>query len=169
MGAEQRAAGNLEQAAALEDGAVTREEYEAAFADLGACLSRHGYSIGASWTSPIDGNTILFRMDGDGLSETNKEQVVGSCIGSYWDPVSAVYQDTAEFAMDENLRLAAIACLRELGYELTGDERTPAEMSGPDAVTDNGLSRRWEDTVACLRASQHDLFPEIETFAITHR
>lgn len=168
LGQEAEESGLLEQAAALKDGKVTSAEYESAFEDLSACLSEKGYPASKTWLSPVDGHTKLFEVGDAGHTLEVKQVEVQECIDAFWVPVSSVYQTVESIEMDESLRQASIECLQNKGYDLTGDEQTPEEMGGPEAITASGLSDRWNDTLSCVVEAQSELFPEIPTTAITH-
>jgi len=169
IGEEQMAQGNTTQATALADGIVEEAEYAAAFDDLSACLVERGYPAPPSWTSPIDGHSILFEMQTGGRTVEEKERDTTECVTAHWETVAAVYQDLVPFAMDEALRVNAVSCLNDLGYDLGGSESTPTEMGGPDALVDGVISDRANDAMDCLTDAQYELFPEIPLVNISIR
>lgn len=165
MGNDLEAQGNVTQAAALRDGVVTELEYTDAFGALSRCLMVLGYPAPRSWTSPIDGRSILFEAPAED-ADPGAGAGTAACAAAHWNTVSAVYQDLARPEMDESLRLSAIACMRSRGYSMDGKEDTPARMSGPDPMVEGVPSEQADATIGCLTDAQHELFPEIPTVSV---
>lgn len=167
LAAQQEAMGHVAQGEAMADGRVTRDEYLSAFEDLTECITGLGLPQPQTWTSPIDGQTLLFDLTSGAAASDATRQSAESCSNEAWNPISSVYQDTAPVQMDEPLRLQAIECIRDGGYQMQGDERSPSQMAGPDAMGPSGPSERWNVVAECLEIAQFELFPEIPVAAIT--
>ncbi|WP_395638911.1 hypothetical protein [Pseudolysinimonas sp.] len=161
--------GWVEQADALRDGQIESVEYLAAYDRFAACLVARGYPAPETWTSPIDGFGLIIEVDAGGRSEDQKGQDVLACQDRYYGMVQGVYESTTPYDMDEGIRLATLECLRDRGYDVSGEEDTPAEMAGPEPLTPDGSnSERWSATITCLQDAQFELFPEIPTAVVAY-
>jgi hypothetical protein len=169
MSEQYRAQGFTEQADALEDGKITEDEYRAAYENLDRCITDAGYALTEMHLSPIDGATYLFAFDSSGRDRDVASQEMGECQDRYWSGVSAGYQDLVPVKMDEALRQSALDCMRDKGYDVTGDEKTPLELGGPDPVSNGNPSDRWTAAQECLLDAQGELFPEIKVGYVPFR
>lgn len=160
----ERDAGHEEQAALLEDGVASAEDYDEAFRLMRGCMEEGGVTLTEPVVSPADGLRYIWDFDANGLAPEAIDELQLECESVYWTSVSAAYPDTHAHVMDEPLRLAAIECLRAEGYELSGEERNFVELAG-DPEADGGVRR--EAAADCVFREAHELYPELPSLSLT--
>lgn len=164
LATEQKELGHDAQYELMKDGIVDREDNDAAFRLLRTCMEDGGLRVSDPVISPADGLRYIFEVQANGLAPEAVDEVQQSCQEEFWISVSSAYADTNPHVMAEPLRLAAIACLIEDGYAMSGDERNFAEMAG-DAASDDGAQR--EAAADCVFAAAHELYPELPSLSLT--
>ena len=141
---------NETQRAALADGVLTFDEYEAAALAAVACVNAHGmegeavfdaasstYSVGARWQG------VRGTPDDD-----QKKRDSDECFATYWEGINQAWAafHQPEEALLASARAALIACLERLGSEVP-------ESTGPGEIQ---LLHGDPHFGTCLREVQRD-------------
>jgi len=156
--------GQVEQYDLMKDGEIDREDNDAAFRLMRACMSDGGVELTDPVVSPADGLRYIYDLLPNGLSSSAVDTLQQRCNDQYWTTISSAYADTNPHVMDEALREAAIACLEDHDYTMTGDESNFKEMVG-DPDSDDGTQR--EQAAACVFDAAHELFPDLTSMSLT--
>jgi hypothetical protein len=156
--------GQVEQYELMKDGEVDREDNDAAFRLMRSCMSDGGVELTDPVVSPADGLRYIYDLVPNGLAPKAIDALQRRCEEQYWTTISSAYADTNPHVMDEALREAALACLDDHGYEMTGDESNFKEMVG-DPDSDNGKQR--DQAAACIFDAAHELFPDLPSLSLT--
>ncbi|MDR0366221.1 MAG: hypothetical protein LBH68_05285 [Bifidobacteriaceae bacterium] len=154
--------GYTEQAAMLEDGEITAEEYQEAFDLFRSCLEEVGEGIAAGpYVNPLDGLTYEFMIDPGNVVdpiEQGKNEI--ACEDRYFDPLDYDYGHSHEPQMDPVLHEALRECLADKGFETSGEEKSVRDFVGGDAAEvgsdlDNAVTE-------CIRSEVERLYPDRE-------
>lgn len=143
---------------AMEDGVVDSEDYDAAYKALASCYATSGLGIDPPVLNPVDGLTYIFDLRANGLAPEKVDEVQSMCLAEYWVPINGIFLSTNTQRMDEVLRTSSIDCMREEGFQLSGEELTFSELVGEPDATDRTQYNTARDCVVKLA---HELFPEI--------
>ncbi|PPF14167.1 hypothetical protein C5C31_04925 [Rathayibacter rathayi] len=152
---EEGEAGHAQQQAALEDGAVTFQEYDEAFARLEACLTDHGVTVEGPVVSPVDGVRYEFSSDFGSREQSAALSDIDECNAVHWASVAKAYELSQPQSMDPPLVEATSACLRARGLD-------PAPEA--DVVAEFVTSVGEENGDAVLDCVQHEgarLYPDL--------
>jgi hypothetical protein len=113
---------------ALEDGAVTGDEYHTAVDRFLACVRQAGYGTGEPARSPVDGVTLVYDMDrtGDPQAFNNSVQ---ACNLAHVSAIEPAFVESQPQTMDDRLRREVARCLRSKGHAVSGRERNARELA----------------------------------------
>ncbi|OII01439.1 hypothetical protein BIU95_07070 [Curtobacterium sp. MCBA15_007] len=159
-----RSEGKREQSNALENGAVSRDEYSSLVASARGCIERKGWHTTEPQLSPVDGKLLLFMVThaDDKVERERSKADSAYCKDKFLTVAEAVYQATAPTRMDPKLRDKAAECLQYEGYEVSKKARTPEAMAGPNRLkADGSPSARSSKTMDCIVDAQGILYPEL--------
>jgi hypothetical protein len=152
--------GYAEQAAMLEDGDITAQEYQEAFDLLRACIDNVGAEMEGPWTNPVDGISLSFTILYD-LDMKRGEELTTACQERYFTTLDGDYLELHPGQMDPLLREAVSECMVGKGFESSGDELTVQDFAGEGSVTDGKLTPRGEALTECVRSECDRLFPRV--------
>lgn len=153
--------GHSDQAAALSDGKVSAEEYEAAFERLRSCIEEDGYAVTDFAVSPLTGTTYEFAYFSNGKSDSVASAHYAECETAYWQPTAGVYADTAPQRIDEPLKAAIVLCMEKEGEGAEPEAQTFTELVGYDSSQE-----RREVASNCAQESAAALYPELRTLGV---
>ncbi|QHC67316.1 hypothetical protein GSU68_12580 [Rathayibacter sp. VKM Ac-2759] len=160
LAAQERDAGHGEQAAFLEDGVVTFEEYDASFVLYARCLTDRGLTVEGPQISPVDGVRYQSTADIGTHERTAALADIDECEAVYRTSVAQAYELSQPQVMDAPLAEAAAECLRGKGLAVTGEETDVA-----DFVDSVGESES-EEAVDCVLSEATRLYPEMTSLSV---
>jgi hypothetical protein len=143
------------QAWALDDGAVTDEEYRRAIDGFAGCVRGAGFPVADAVLSPVDGLTLLYGIPPTGDPDA-WSKAVEDCNLAHISHVEPVYVEAREQKMTPELREATARCLRDKRVRVAGTERNVREF-----VDAGGKS---PEVMECVSASTQRLYPELPGF-----
>lgn len=147
--------GYEEQAARIEDGEATFEDYDESWQALASCVKGFGYGITDPIVSPVDSLTYEFVFDSKGFEEQTADVNILDCQERHFAYVSQAYLGTHSPRMEPALADGISTCLTKQGIDLAGDEETVAAFM--DAAGDRDVFD------ACIADTAHQLYPSLPT------
>lgn len=164
LGRQASEAGYDSQAEVLADGVVEAEEYDEAIREARSCLTERGIAMTEPQLNPADGLIYLFEMDAGGLSMSAFEEEQAFCLDSRLHFVESAYVATTPKIMFEPLRIAAIECMKNLGYSVSGSEKSFADLAGEIG---EGDTAQENDAADCITDEAIRIYPDLKMIGIS--
>lgn len=149
--------GLTEQLQVLQDGRVTKDEYELAVSATINCYRAQGHNIADPVLSPVNGLILLFNKP---AQSSNVSSAPVDCSDIYLRLVERSYRETHENRMNKELRDRVSECLRDRGLRPSGDED-----SADDYYAEFG-ERNFGDMIECIGEEASKLFPHLQVIPI---
>ena len=161
-----REIGATENAAALEDGVISMDEYLLAAGRYQTCLRELGIVIGGPGLSPVDNVSLLWDLPDDVAG--GEDVAAGSKVcADHWLPVAGAYLDSHEQRMNDDLQKSVSTCMTTAGYDLSGEEETVPDFMGPSS-SNAAQTRRQADAEQCIIRSSQQLYPELPGVTVVY-
>lgn len=159
--ADARAHGWDTQVALLADGVVTAADYAQAIDDTRACAEARANGITEPALSPIDNLTWEFAFPIGALPEDQVWAISDECSQQHLWSVQTAYVATHDAVMDDDIRMATLACMADLGHEIVGDVRNAREMA------ERIDHEREPDLADCIGDSAVRLRPDLASVGVS--
>lgn len=147
------------QAEVLEDGIVTRAEYEHSLGLLLTCFSDGGVGHSTPTWDPVSGTSIGFLI-------TSSEEQGEKCEREYWSQVDGIYTQTATPHMESDLLAATRSCLASQGIVVDSQAKDFNSLAGlpANALVPETADPRTESVKTCVVQGLTDLYPGTSVF-----
>jgi hypothetical protein len=157
---QEREAGHEEQAAFLEDGLVTFEEYDASFVLYADCLAARGFTVEGPQVSPVDGVRYESTTDIGTREQSAALADIDECHAAYSTSVARAYELSQPQVMDPPLAQATADCLTGKGLSVSGEETAVADFV--DSVGEG----EDDEVTACVLDEAVRLYPEMTSLSV---
>ena len=140
--------------------APTKEKYERAVRDMGACLATDGVRLDNEGWDPVGQRQLLISYAAPGMPQDELVAAVDACQATTrLSETEFRYVEGNEPRMAADLMGFLRTCLAEKDIVLTGDERTSHDVL--DAVSET----RRSDVVSCATDGVRQLYPKVSAIA----
>lgn len=145
----------------LEDGAISRSDFQSSFDEMRQCYEARGYQVEGPLINPVDGLRLLYKVSGSGIVNSSiqvggTEQEDAMECGEPHEQLAATYTGTQQQVMDEVVRARAFECIESRKGDVYQDAVNFEEMVG-DPDSDSGTQRRLVGQ--CVLESVAELHP----------
>jgi hypothetical protein len=160
LSAEERESGHDEQAAFLEDGVVTFEEYDASFVLYSDCLTGKGFTVDGPQLSPVDGVRYVSSTDIGTREQSAALEDIDECQSSFMTSVAQAYELSQPQVMDPPLAEATAECLSGRGLSLSGEETDVVDF------VDSVGEAEGDEVTDCVLDEAARLYPEMTSLSV---